>query len=147
LRKQGRSLASEQEVEKPSRPGRHISFESHKFLIRPNLGSKTTILGLKKPISGMYINRYQNDTLARPQSRLSHARQQLEFRGATEQQVIDTIRSETWEPAKHGRSGCRKNFVFNSEWNKKYYSTKQIRPIFVDEPDEIVVVTIYVYYF
>jgi len=39
-----------------------------KFLIRPILASKTTILGLKTPISGMYINRYQYDTLARPQS-------------------------------------------------------------------------------
>jgi hypothetical protein len=26
------------------------------------------------------------------------------------------------------------------------YATKQIRPIFVDEPEEIVVVTVYVYY-
>jgi len=77
----------------------------------------------------------------------AHAMQQLEFRGATEEQVIDTIRSETWEPAEHGRFGCRKDFVFNSEWNRKYYSTKQIRHIFVDEHDEIVVVTIYVYYF
>ena len=42
---------------------------------------------------------------------------------------------------------CRKNFAFNAELNGKYYSTRQIRPIFVEEPDEIVVVTIYVYYF
>ena len=33
-------------VERSSRPGRHISFESHEFLIRPILASKTTILGL-----------------------------------------------------------------------------------------------------
>jgi len=26
------------------------------------------------------------------------------------------------------------------------YATKQTRPIFVDEPEEIVVVTVYVYY-
>ena len=31
-------------------------------------------------------------------------------------------------------------------WNGIYYPTKQIRPIFVDEPTEIVVVTVYVYY-
>jgi len=46
----------------------------------------------------------------------AHAMQQLGYRGATEEQVIDTIRSETWEPAEHGRFGCRKDFVFNSEW-------------------------------
>lgn len=76
-----------------------------------------------------------------------HAKQQLEFRGATEQQIVEAIRTETWGPAELGRLECRKNFVFNSEWNKKYYDTKQVRPIFVDEPDEIIVVTVYVYYF
>jgi hypothetical protein len=76
-----------------------------------------------------------------------HAKQQLEFRGATEQQIVEAIRTETWEPAELGRLECRKNFVFNSEWNKKYYDAKQVRPIFVDEPDEIIVVTVYVYYF
>ncbi len=69
------------------------------------------------------------------------------FRGASEQDVIESIRTSTWEPAELGRLECRKNFAFNAEWNGKYYSTRQIRPIFVEEPDEIVVVTIYVYYF
>lgn len=76
-----------------------------------------------------------------------HAKQQLEFRGATEPQVIEAIRTETWEPAELGRFECRRDFPFESEWNNKYYDTKQVRPIFVDEPDEIVVVTVYVYYF
>lgn len=76
-----------------------------------------------------------------------HAKQQLQFRGATEQEVAQTIRTETWGPAELARLECRKYFAFNSEWNKKYYATKQVRPIFVDEPHEIVVVTVYVYYF
>ena len=76
-----------------------------------------------------------------------HARQQLGFRGASEQDIIESIRTSTWEPAELKRLECRKNFAFNAEWNGKYYSTKQIRPIFVEEPDEIVVVTVYVYYF
>ena len=40
-----------------------------------------------------------------------------------------------------------KNFIYNKEWNKKIYSTKQVRPIFVEEKNEIVVVTVYVYYY
>ena len=76
-----------------------------------------------------------------------HAKQQLRFRGATEQQVIESIRTETWEPAELGRLECRKDFSFESEWNKKYYDTKQVRPIFVEEHDEVIVVTVYVYYF
>ncbi len=42
---------------------------------------------------------------------------------------------------------CRKVFRFDAEWNKRHFATKQVRPIFVEEADEIVVVTIYVYYF
>jgi hypothetical protein len=49
-------------------------------------------------------------------------------------------------PAELGRLECRKDFAFNSEWNKVYYTTNQIRPISVEESDEIVVVTVYVYY-
>jgi len=32
-------------------------------------------------------------------------------------------------------------------WNGVRYGTKQVRPIFVEESDEIVVVTVYVYSF
>ena len=49
-----------------------------------------------------------------------HARQQLGFRGASEQDVIESIRTSTWEPAELGRLECRKNFAFNAEWNGKY---------------------------
>jgi len=33
------------------------------------------------------------------------------------------------------------------EWNGKLYATKQVRPIFVAEETEIVVITVYAYYF
>lgn len=75
-----------------------------------------------------------------------HAKHQLRFRGATEQEVVEVIRTETWQSAELGRLECRKDFTFNSEWNRKRYATKQVRPIFVEESDEIVVVTVYVYY-
>jgi len=77
----------------------------------------------------------------------AHARQQLVFRGASEEQVFDTIRTEEWSPAALNRLECRKNFAFNSQWNNKYYDSQQIRPIFIEEPDEIIVITVYVYYF
>jgi hypothetical protein len=31
-----------------------------------------------------------------------HAKQQLEFRRATKQQVVEAIRTETWEPSELG---------------------------------------------
>lgn len=68
------------------------------------------------------------------------------FRGATVGEVEETVRSSPWQQAASGRLECRRDFVFASEWNGVFYRTKQIRPIFVEEPAEIVVVTVYVYY-
>ena len=41
------------------------------------------------------------------------------------------------------RQEARKEFSFNAEWNGRWYATKQVRRVFVDEPNEIVVVTVY----
>jgi hypothetical protein len=76
-----------------------------------------------------------------------HAQGRLSGRGTIEQEVREAIQAESWQPAERGRLECRRNLPFNAEWNGKYYVTKQVRPVFVDEPNEIVVVTVYVYYF
>ena len=76
-----------------------------------------------------------------------HAKEQLFFRGTTEDEVIGAIRTSSWQPAESGRLECRKDCVFENEWNKKYYKTKQVRPIFAEEDSEIVVITVYSYFF
>lgn len=38
-------------------------------------------------------------------------------------------------------------FPFRATWNGKWYATKRVRPVFVELPWEIVVVTVYTYYF
>jgi hypothetical protein len=43
--------------------------------------------------------------------------------------------------------GSRRDIPFGGDWNEKHYETRQVRPIFVEEATEIVVVTVYVYYF
>jgi hypothetical protein len=73
-----------------------------------------------------------------------HAIQQMAFRGATEAEVVDAIRTAPWQSAENGRIECRKEYAFDSVWNRKNYRTKQVRPVFVDEPNRIVVVTVYV---
>ena len=75
-----------------------------------------------------------------------HAQEQLLFRGGSAAEVSEAIRTSRWEPAELGRLQCRRNFRFHDQWNSVWYATKQVRPIFVDESDEIVVVTVYVYY-
>lgn len=77
----------------------------------------------------------------------NHARDQLGSRGGTEQEVIEAIRSCSWEPANKGRITCRKDFPYRNQWNRKYYEIKQVSPIFVDEPSAIVVVTVFTYFF
>ncbi len=76
-----------------------------------------------------------------------HASYQLNRRGVSEAEVLETIQTSVWESAEHDRLQCRKDFPFGEEWNGKFYQTKQVRPIFVEEADEIVIVTIYSYYF
>ncbi len=75
-----------------------------------------------------------------------HAREQLVFRGSNEEEIQETIRTANWGAAELNRLDCRKNFAFNKTWNNKFYTTKQVRPIFVEEEKEIVVITVYVYY-
>lgn len=76
-----------------------------------------------------------------------HARHQLARRGVSEDEVIEAIRMSQWQSAESGRLECRKDFSYGQVWNGRFYATKQVRPIFVDEVEEIVVVTVYSYYF
>lgn len=76
-----------------------------------------------------------------------HSQEQLHRRGGTEEEVVEAIQSSQWESAKRGRLACSMDFPYHNEWNGKMYETKQVRPVFVDEPDELVVITVYTYYF
>ncbi len=40
-----------------------------------------------------------------------------------------------------------KEFAFETCRNGRFYAKKMVRPIFVEEEDEIVVITVYVYYY
>jgi hypothetical protein len=77
----------------------------------------------------------------------AHAAGYLATRGFTVAEVEQALQTSTWQPGERGKLQCRKDFAFESTWNGKWYRTKQVRPIFVDDPDEILVVTVYTYYF
>jgi hypothetical protein len=47
-----------------------------------------------------------------------HAKEQLVYRGVTEEEVVETISSSTWQPAELGRLECGKDFLYEKEWNK-----------------------------
>ena len=39
------------------------------------------------------------------------------------------------------------DFPYSGDWQGKPYGTKQVVPVFKDEADAIVVITVYVFYF
>jgi hypothetical protein len=68
-------------------------------------------------------------------------------RGFAVAEVEEAVRTSPWGTAELGRLDCRKYFTHGKEWNGKVYATKQVRPVFVEEAAEIVVITVYTYYF
>lgn len=78
-----------------------------------------------------------------------HAAGYILSRGFTAAEVEAAIRTEPWQTASQGmgRLECRKDFAYGRGWNGKTYATKQVRPIFLDKAAEIIVVTVYTYYF
>jgi len=67
----------------------------------------------------------------------AHAASYQAKRGFTVAEVEEAIRTSPWGPAELGRLDCRKDLPFNQDWNGRRYATKQVRPVFVDEPKEI----------
>ena len=76
-----------------------------------------------------------------------HAQEQMHLRGVDRSEVIAAIRMGEAEPARHSRIMYRKNFQFNSTWRNRQYRVKQVAPVVAVEPDRIVVVTVYAFYF
>jgi len=71
-----------------------------------------------------------------------HAKVRLNERGATEIEVIETVAQGEPFPAKYGRTGFRRNFLFNKVWREKYYATKQVEAYAVQENGWLVITVI-----
>ena len=76
-----------------------------------------------------------------------HALSYISKRGFIIAEVEAAIRNSVWQSVALDRFECSQNFVYNQEWNGKIYATKRVRPIFVEKPTEIVVITVYTYFF
>jgi len=60
----------------------------------------------------------------------------------TEEEVIAAIEHGERFAAKHGRTGFRCNFAFDSEWKNKPYSTKQVEAYAVEEDGGLAITAI-----
>ena len=76
-----------------------------------------------------------------------HALAYMPERGFNEMEVQAASALGEWVPGERGKLECRMDIPFGGEWNGKFYQTRQIRPIFADDHDAVVVITVYTYYF
>lgn len=76
-----------------------------------------------------------------------HALDQFADRGTSKDEVKRAIQEGEKGPAEKGRMAFRKNFPFNAKWKGRHYEIKQVMPVVAEEYSEIVVVTVYVFYF
>ena len=76
-----------------------------------------------------------------------HARERMDKRNATEDEVKATIEQGEEFPAKFGRTGFRRNFQFTGERRGKLYKIKQIEACAVKEEGNWLVLTVITRYF
>jgi len=76
-----------------------------------------------------------------------HALDQCKERGTNEAEVRQAIQHGSREPAKKGRELCRFNFPYGRSWQGNNYAIKQVAPVIKEEAREIVVITVYTFYF
>jgi len=76
-----------------------------------------------------------------------HALQQMAEHGATQEEVLEAIRSGEQVPDKRNNSGYRKNFQYKRLWGGHYYPIKQVLAIIAEEAEALVIVIVYTFYF
>jgi len=76
-----------------------------------------------------------------------HASERMAERGASEDEINATVEDGEEFPAKFGRTGFRRNFVYEQKWRDQLYRTKQLEVIAAAGVDEWLVLTVIVRYF
>ena len=76
-----------------------------------------------------------------------HAKQKMRERGATLDEVKETVLHGEHFPAKHSRTSFRKNFQYDSKWSGNFYHIKQVLAVTKKENQTTIVITVYTFYF
>lgn len=77
----------------------------------------------------------------------AHAREQCFERGASEEEVREAIARGVPEPAKRARVMYRRNLPYRAKWQGEFYAIKQVAPVVTETESEIIVITVYTFYF
>jgi hypothetical protein len=75
-----------------------------------------------------------------------HTIERAKERGASEEQIIETLTSGRPIIAEGKRFGKVKTFDFHNLWKGKYYDEKQLIVYYITEGETITTITVYVYY-
>ena len=75
-----------------------------------------------------------------------HTLLRAEERGASENEIIETLNNGLEIQAKGGRLGKEKVFDFRKERNGKFYNEKKLEVYYIVEGEKIITITVYVFY-
>jgi len=67
-------------------------------------------------------------------------------RGTSEEEIKDVILTGFPVPAKYERQGKAKVYDFKQRRHNRYYEQKRVEVFFIIEGDEILTITVYVFY-
>ena len=76
-----------------------------------------------------------------------HAKERMAERGSAEKEVVLVIETGERFEAKFGRTGFRRNFVYEKKWRDQYYKTKQVEAYAVQEGNDWLVISVITRYF
>jgi hypothetical protein len=60
--------------------------------------------------------------------------------GLLRKRLLKLLKRPSWNLLDKIALNVKKDFPYDKEWNKVYYKTKQVRPIFIEEEEEIITV-------
>jgi hypothetical protein len=75
-----------------------------------------------------------------------HTLERAEERGTNKAEIEDVINTGFAVPAEYGRIGKGKVFEYQKERHNKYYEQKRVEVFYVIEGNNIITVTVYVFY-
>ena len=91
--------------------------------------------------------RSQNDNIEGMEIQIDpHTLERAEERGTNEAEIKDVIHTGFAIPAKYGRIGKAKVYDFKQNRHNKYYEHKRVEVFYLIEGDNIITVTVYVFY-
>lgn len=76
----------------------------------------------------------------------SHARERAEERGTNKDEIEDVVNNGFPTFAKENRLGKAKVYRFQGKRNYKYYDRKRVEVIYYVKENEIIIMTVYVFY-